>query len=275
MLTDSVIAYVVVPADVAEPSERILRALSPELANVQAIHLCREVAPCVEPEALPEPRSPGGTVSESWLVPLAWLQRALDRGLAAGLATRVVVRVDWPLAGDGEVTLLLARLAAPRMRIAVRLSAADAEEAFLYLNRLGFAWHAVPTTLGTRWWEAVRTMARLWALDPRTRTPMEPVLSAFSGLLRESMQAPAPRWRYRVAHAAAGTMSAPNPWSPSVHPLFVGAPSQAVLVSPESLAEADDHLLVELRRACASVLAAEPAAWLGPPVVAQSSGGVA
>lgn len=177
--------------------------------------------------ALPLPQAPaeceGRTVDEAWVTDLSGLQRVLEASGGADVG-RLVVWLAWPLTPIGETTLLLARLKNVRLRLAVQLPPSAAEEVFYYLDCLGLPWLALPQPEGAiaEWIAAMRRLLRLWLFEPRSCTPMEPILSAFR-VFCASLRAPV-RWRFQLVEcrqAGPAVVSPLLPWMPSLHTALV------------------------------------------------------
>lgn len=266
------VAYVLVSSENTEPADRVLSGLPGAVDEVTAIHLCREVPENVEPRAIPSRPSPDPSrvVVETWLASGSWLRRALDRGLDPAAASRLIVRVEWPPSVETETTLLMARLGAGSLRLAVAVPAAGAEEAFLYFNRLGFTWFATPRTIDGQWARSVSRLCRLWCVDPRSRTPVEPIQSAFAHLVAENAERPRDAWSYVVIDADSGTVTPPSPWLPSIHAALLARATTADGRRLRALADADATWSADLRALCALDVPRVKAMFAGPaaPVLA-------
>ncbi len=183
---------------------------------------------------LPLPSAPvernGRPVEEAWVTDLDGLQRVLETS-GGGDVGRLVVWLAWPLAPMDEATLLLARLRHPGLRLAVELPPSAAEEIFYYFDCLGVSWLALPQQEGTggEWIAAMRRLLRLWLFEPRSCTPMEPILSAFR-IFCQSLRAPV-RWRFQLVdcrHTAPALVSRWLPWTPSSHTALVAGGSAVI-----------------------------------------------
>jgi hypothetical protein len=238
-MNDPVVAYIIVPRENATPAEAVAAERAPRSPDLAAVHLCRRLAEDGAPPWSDAPVMDGAvSLSESWLASMDWLQRDLDRGFDTHLAGRIVVPVAWPVSPAAEAALLLARLSAGTIRLAVRVPPAEVAERFHYFDRFGFPWVARPDDRAVAEWPIVMaTLCRLWCLDGRARTPLEPIHSAFSRLVAHILGHAAPAWRYVVVDAD-GTVTPPAPWSPSVHAALV-AGGDASLARLDALVQAD------------------------------------
>jgi hypothetical protein len=190
-------------------------------------------------------------VDETWTAPLGWLQSALDGGVVEPLASRLVVRVPWPLGAVAETALLLARLSCASARIAVDVDPSGGGEVFSYMNRLGFPWIAVPPTgAGASGIDhALARLGRTWLFDRRTQVAMEPLVHALPTIMGRALGRDPVRWRYRAVDALTGDV-ATDIWSPSVHAMLrAGAP----ISSLGPVAALDAAWIDELVEACASL----------------------
>jgi hypothetical protein len=235
MLAEPVVHYILAGSEpIASTLDFHLDHGAPSAAGSPPVWVCRQPAPGMRPHAM---AAMPGMVMESWLVDVPWLAQALEAGLDLALAERIVVRVGWPLTAEAEAVLLSARLSVPPMRLAVQLGAPDAAAAFLYFNRLGFSWLALPATIGSDWIDALRTLSRLWCLDPRARISVEPIQSAFARAVRP--ETACLDWAYRVIDLTTGAISPLAAWSPSVHSCLVGAGRAAMAMPLEKLPAID------------------------------------
>ena len=248
MKSDPVVAYVAVPSENAASAGEVLHELTPRLGLVDAIHLCRR-APSHPGRMIPHaPSAVGGTIlSETWLASADWVTR--DLHAEPSDVGRIVVAVDWPVSPAIETTLLLNRLNTGAIRLAVRVTSSDAERIFLYFNRLGFPWFALPDgdVDDTGWASVIATLGRLWCLDARGRTPVEPIQTLFTQLLAELLDRTAPAWRYIAVDAGHSTVTPHASWSPSIHAALVADPDRASPTRLQSLAQADHAWMDEFR----------------------------
>jgi hypothetical protein len=211
--------YVIVPETVVEPVSDVLARLTPNLSGSGPIVVCRRVGDGMPLDRMPVPASEvdGRPVDETWSTSLAWLERAVTTGLDDAVAARLIVRVPWPPDIADETTLLMAKLSAPSLRLAVEIDPPIAEDAFHYLNRLEQRWIAVPGRIDAAYVGAMVTLGRFWLFDPRTRTPMEPVVNALGAVFGDAVGHGTPPWRVHVTHAADGRRTAGVRWTPSLH----------------------------------------------------------
>ena len=247
--------YCLVPADCLDGAEALVERARREAAPPGPIQLCREMPEGLAPAAVPPlPRAEDvlGSVHESWIVSLWWLEQALRSAMSPDLAARLIVRIPWPLSAEAELVLLEARLAAPGISLAVPIGPERSDETFLYLNRLGFSWIALPEDGEglDPWAEALERMCRLWCLDARTRAPVEPLRTAFLGLLAARLGRRLPRWRYRIQGSTGdGAICLEGDiWTPSAHALLAGSGAAALARPLEALPRAEERWIEALRR---------------------------
>lgn len=212
---------------------------------------------------LPLPPAPaerdGCTVEEAWVTDLNGLQRVLATGGDAAVG-RLVVRLAWPLTPMDEATLLLARVRHPGLRLAVQVPPSAAEEVFYYLDCVGLPWLALPQPEGTiaEWIAAMRRLLRLWLFEPRSCTPMEPILSAFR-IFCLSLRAPI-RWRLQLVdcpQTGPAAVSPWLPWTPSFHTALVAGGSAVIDPAADDWAHDLPRLCAELDGATLAALAPE------------------
>jgi hypothetical protein len=274
-------SYYLVPPDCLDDAESLVARILRDVAAPGPIQLCREMPEGLAPAAVPPPAGAADeaftVVRESWIVSLRWREQALRSPMGADLATRLIVRTPWPLSAEAELVLLEARLAAPGLSLAVPVEPDRSDETFLYLNRLGFPWIALPEDGAgfDSWAEAIARMCRLWCLDARTRTPMEPLRTGFSGLLAARLGRRLPRWRYRIADVADGGAIRLEGavWTPSVHSLLVGSARAALARPLEGLPRAETRWTEVLRRICNGVETARLEELFQPVAEAARPGG--
>ena len=252
MTTGATVTYLVAGAGMA-PGPVLLDAAANMVAGDGPMHLCRRVAESAPPSGLPvaPPPGRGRIVDETWTAPLGWLQSALDSGVGEPLASRVVVRMAWPLGAVAETMLLLARLSCPSVRIALDVDPSGVDDVFSYMNRLGFPWIAVPPA-GPRVSDIAHALARLgrrWLFDPQTQVVMEPLLHALPTIMGRALGRDPVQWRYRAVDALTGDV-ATGIWSASVHAMLrAGAP----ISSLGPVAALDAAWIDDLVEACASL----------------------
>jgi hypothetical protein len=260
MNTEHGVTYVRLPrdADGRTPSGKFLEKLPCDDRGPVIVQRWLSDAPLPLPPAPAEHN--GRAVEEAWVTDLHGLEHVLATGGDTDVG-RLVVRLAWPLTPTEETTLLLARIRHPGLRLAVDLPPSAAEEVFYYLDCLGLPWLALPQAEETiaDWIAAMRRLLRLWLFEPRSCTPMEPILSAFRTFCH-SLRAPV-RWRLQVVdcqQAGPAVVTPWRPWTPSFH---------AALVAGDTVIDsAADDWADDLPRLCGELDAATLAA-LAPPVI--------
>lgn len=250
------VTYLLTDDDGLAPGDAIVRTHEEACAAASAIQLCREVPRDARPGDLPPlAASEGGVpVVESWATTAEWLVRSLG-AFPPDLMARLIVRVGWPISGDVETSVLLARLEHPALRIAVELRPDDAVETFHYMNRLGFSWIALPpaSALPTGWGDVLRRLSDLWCFDPRIVTPVEPFMSAFHRALRRRAEPDQPDWECRVVRVSTPARAHTLGWSPTLHALLVAAPARARALPLDQIAGVDRGWDDELAAQCERV----------------------
>jgi hypothetical protein len=251
--------YVLVSSDCMDDAARLVSRLADPCHGTGPIQLCRQLSEGLAAADIPlapaENLGHGALVEEVWHGSISWLGHMLGTGFEPQLASRLVIRLPWPLSPEVELTVLEARLSAPGLRFAVPVTAAVGEEIFLYFNRLQCPWIGLPAdgqTLGD-WSDALARLGRLWCLDPTTQTPMEPLQTAFARILATRLGQSFAPWRYRVMDVKGAVALDAAVWTPSAHALLVSTGWEALTKPLASLPVIDQGWLAPLERIGASV----------------------
>ena len=244
------VVYILTEEDL-RPADSVLLSVACDESNATAVLFSRVVPGTASPRDIPDPLSDEEWLSEIWVTNDKWVSRNFN-GIESGLASRLVVRLSWPLDSEAETALLLAKLSHPSLRVAVRLDPAEGNSAFRYFNRLALPWIALPhNAVDAAWADLLTELARAWCFDPAASAAVEPLASGFWCALSARMTGRTQRWTSRIVSTDGRETQCE--WSPTLHAIVASAAAGSLLSAPEVIADVDRRWIASLATVCDTI----------------------